>query len=529
MQRKHLSLATFDAPEPSRPGVHLAAAVHQVDQAEGGPSVNTSADCSGNNPSVSIEDEEIGTPDPKAITEDFDITDTQTEDEPLESWPSQTVSVQDVDDGVCSVEVSLKDASAEGFDMEVSIDNPIPPVHLSIPGEVQTYSVTNTYHYAVPCDQGTWSGTSEVEIPGFSTVSSGTSTFTTTQTNPTGGGPVQIELGADSADVTSHETLHSIETDTAEIVLGDAPPSYTRTERHVTYTRHITATGDTEALGGDEDEVPLSISVSGLAALEENGSFIGPRSETLTTGYTLSGTINCESHQLTLEDDKPFGAITLNRTSAAPPQLQSTTTVRQWRTQFLTDTATPPAPTPTPPPTTTVPPTPTTSAPPGPVKPLAPNVLGASQTQWNQHHRKDPAVTGNYDPQPAGTYPGSFTQDRFVGVSFVGGEVSSYAQQFALHTDQSRADQAIKQYLPADASLAAGPANLGPCGAEEWTSASLAASQPAGSHGVVSVTFTDSYALGQPGYSAADVRQAFVQITPGPVTPLTKSAVAVCG
>ena len=440
------------------------------------------------------------------------------------------MSVQDVDDGVCSVEVSLKDASAEGFDVEVSIDNPIPPVHLSTPGSVQTYSVTTTYHYAVPCDQGTWSGTSEVEIPGFSTVSGGgTSTFTTTQTNPTGGGAVQIELGADSAKVTSDETLHSTETDTAEIVIGDSPPSDTRTEREVTYTRQITATGDTEVLGGDEHEVPVSISVSGTAALAETGSFIGARSETPAAGYALTGTIDCETHELTLEDGKPFGAITLNRTSAAPAQLQSTTTVRQWRTQFLTDKAAPPSPTATATPTSTTPPTTTTSAPPGPVKPLAPNALGASQAQWNQHHRKDHAEVGNYDPQPAGTYPGSFTQDRFLGVSFVGHKVFSYAQQFAPHTDQSAADQQIKHYLPADASLASGPIDLGPCGAEEWTSASLAASQGNNSHGVVTVTFNDSYALGEPGYSPTKVEQAFVQISPGTFSPLTKSAVEVCG
>lgn len=361
-------------------------------------SVNLSGDCSGNNTTLSVEDEEVGTPDPKAITSDFDITQVATEDDVLTSW-NTTVTTQDVDSGVCSVGVSFTDSGDNGFDVVTSLDNPIPPVQLSTPNELKTVSVTTTQHFEIPCDEGTWSGSSETEFAGYDTTNTvGTAESTVTQTPPTGGGHVTIELAQGSAVVTSDEIFGSTETVSTVASLGDgnAPLTTSQSEK-VTYSRHIDATGASEADPSDGDaEVSLILDVAGSVGLTETGSFIGPRSTTDDASYELPATINCDDHTLTFGSDVPFGAIALERTQAAAPQLASTTTVADWRTQILVDATSPATQTPTPSSSGSTPPVPVvspagtvapeSSPPPSPVAssatppaPLTANVLGATQ------------------------------------------------------------------------------------------------------------------------------------------------------
>ncbi len=515
-------------------------------------SVNLSGDCSGNNTTLSVEDEEVGTPDPKAVTSDFDITQVATEDDVLTSW-NTTVTTQDVDSGVCSVGVSLTDTGDNGFDVVTSLDNPIPPVQLSTPNELKTVSVTTTQHFEIACDEGTWAGSSETEFAGYDTTNTvGTAESTVTQTPPTGGGHVTIELAKGSAVVTSDEIFGSTETVATVASLGDgnAPLTTSQSEK-VTYSRHIDATGTSEADPSDDDsEVSLILDVAGSVGLTETGSFIGPRSTTDDASYELPATINCDDHTLTFGTDVPFGAIALERTQAAAPQLASTTTVTDWRTQILVDaTSAAATQTPTPSPSGSTLPVPVTSpagtaapesSPPAsaiassatpttPPAPLTANVLGATQAQWGSTHRPDPNIPGNYDPSSTDAYPGAPVQDQIQTVTVANDRVQGYLQLFTPHTTQSQADDQIRANLPADAILAGSVVNLGACAVEQWTSRSLAAADPGRTSGLITVSFTDSYDIDVNAYNAADVRLAFVNVSAGQPLTLTSADQQICG
>jgi hypothetical protein len=531
-------------------------------------SLDLEGDCKGNDTTLSLENEEVGTPDPKVLTTDYDVTDKTAEDDVLSSWNSTTITTQDVDSGVCSVKVSLEKGEDGGFDIVMSIDNPIPPVHLSTPGGgglLKTFSLTTTEHLATACDVGTWSGTSDTEFAGFdSTIGGGSDTATVSQSPVVGGGRLTIKLGHGSAVVTSSETFKSTETVSSEITFDNgAAPAETSSSHPVTYTRQVAASGTSEAepdddqsSGGkaadehsaepeagddessaaasesdDDAEVALVLAVAGPVSLTESGSFVGAQSTERNGDFEIPATINCDDHQLTLGNELPFGLVTLKRTVAGLPQLGSTTTVSDWRVQVLQGAASP-SPTPLTPPapvTSSGVITPIPSNPASPAPPLSANVLGATQAQWDSEHQVDPNIPGNYDPASSDAYPGAYVQDRFQTVTFADGRVQQYQQFFTPNTTQAQADEQVKANLPADAIMAEPAENLGECEGEEWTSRSLVAADSSQTSGLIFVTFTDSYMTFDFGYSPSDVRVAFVNVASGRPFPLTPADKGLCG
>lgn len=465
-----------------------------------------------------------GSPDTKVLTTDFGLT-SQTDAETMQtvsSWPKTTTTVDSIDSGVCSIETSV-DQTSNGYDITLEFKNPVPASTTTIPRFTmqRTYSYTQVFHYAVPCDQGKWHGTSHLTIPGFSNDSGAASSR---QTAATGGGDLTLSIGSSKATLTTDETFEARETQI--ITIPNGAGSTTISSSHpVTYTRKFNQDGLVESFPASStatvsksSTVAIDLTLSGDVTLAETGSFIGQRQDVRRATYGLQATIDCATHELTL-NSAAFGDITLTQISAAPPVLQSTSLSQNWRTQFL------PHPTPNPGPTS---PTPTSSASPGPPNPPAANVLGAGKSAWVSHHHADPTMDGNFDPNP-GAYPGSPSQDRFLGVQDLNGLIDSYTQQFAPHTNQAAADAQVRAFLPADAVQAVPATPLGRCAAEEWTSRSLAAAVGKGSQGTITVTYDAQYGFGPTSYNASDNRTAFIQTSFGGVIPKAELNATICG
>jgi hypothetical protein len=516
---KHLSLGASRG-HGLAPGVVPAAYLRAL------TSVTQSVDCNnGSAASTQGGQSAQGSPDTKVLTTDFGLS-SETDAETMQtvsSWPKTTTTMDSVDSGVCSIDTTVEQA-ANGYDITIVFNNPVPASTTTTPNFTvqRTYSYTQVFHYAVPCDQGTWHGTSHLTIPGFSNVSGGASA---SQTDLTGGGDLTISLGASHASLTSDETFTARETSVLTVPGADGQTTIASTHP-VTYTRKFNQDGlaqgfptNPTSATNSPTSVVIDLTLRGDVALSETGSFIGPRQDDRPAMYGLQATIDCTTHTFAL-NSTAFGDITLALVSAAPPALQSTSLSQDWRTQLLTQT-------PTANPTAPSSGTPAPSAPTGPAVPLL-NVLGSGKASWATQHHADPAIDGGFDPNPD-AYPGSPSQDQFLGVQYLNGLVDSYIQQFAPNTNQAAADTQVRTFLPADAVQAVPATPLGSCAAEEWTSRSLAAAVGKGSQGTITVTYTAQYGFNPTSYNPADNRTAFIAIDFGAVIPQPQLTASICG
>jgi hypothetical protein len=247
----------------------------------------------------------------------------------LGSWFKNTVSAEDGNNGVCEVSVSLENADADGFDVVIEFKNPTAPVHVQAPGLDITETWKLTYHFKERCYVGTW--TSEDH-----TVLHGAGSGDVTISDQTGGGAVTLKLGAESASLTSDETLAGeVSALLPEFGLDPSGDLVVFPEEQTfdsTVQRQIDATGPVDALGSGT----LLVSVAGTATKLPEAPPLGPFPPSYNqVSYTLTGTWDCPA-ELTLENAALGGAITFKKVSGAPapPILAGT----EWENEIETQT-----------------------------------------------------------------------------------------------------------------------------------------------------------------------------------------------
>ncbi|MDQ2847896.1 MAG: hypothetical protein M3Y77_16440 [Actinomycetota bacterium] len=468
-----------------------------------------------------------GTPDAKALTADFGVTN-DAQRVTLGSWTNPpTLTTDSVDSGVCTITAAFKTPTLNGFDYTIQFDNPPgrPPT-LIAPNLLRTFTYTHVFRHAVPCDQGVWTGPSKVSLPGF-TVGVGTDA-SVSQPRAAGYGTLTLKLAGGAAVVSSNETISLIETSTLFVptTVGKTIILVPNVNRHpVAYTRNVDGSGTSQVFGiastsgndslPDPVALPMNLTLPLVRVdLTETGSVVGAKSDMKTkTTYNLGGTFDCLNHTLTLDTSTLFGATTLKQTSFRPQELVGHTERLNWRDEALTQPPTP---------------SPTTSSSAAVAPPVVGAGIGISERSWDAHHQVDPAIDGAFDPN-SGAYPGSPSQDQFLSVQYLNGLVDSYIQQFVPNTNQAAADTQVRGFLPADAVHAVPATPVGTCAAEEWTSRSLAAAVGNGSQGTITVTYAAQYGFSRTSYNPADDRTAFIQIGFGAVIPQTELTATICG
>ena len=403
------------------------------------------------------------------------------EDDAMKAWAGARVSADASRGGVCDAKISVENPDGLGFDVSVSISKQAIPVTVAGVKGMLTVSFSQTLHETrQPCWVGTWSGTTNATVPAagdFSALS--------------GEGTVDLKLSdpkvLDNATMNTDEDFNGTEAG-SNFGLGIA---YGTQEVH--YHREIVAIGTVAT-----SSAGITILAHGTISLNESGAIVGSRSATfIGRSLLLDGTYDCSTMKLYGEQT----AYRLHKVSGAPAASISVGTSSlsvNWRPVAGQDGNPVTAPT-----------TPTTLPPASP-----PSVgLGAGPASWNANHVADPQVPNAYDLKP-GRYPGSYFQDEFLDVTFVGGKLESYAQQLAPSTTQSQASATVRAYLPHDATVVIPATDLGTCTQETLQSPSLAAAEGSGSGGI-SVVYGSDYASSSKSYDASDVRTALVTIQPG--------------
>jgi hypothetical protein len=161
--------------------------------------------------------------------------------------------------------------------------------------------------------------------------------------------------------------------------------------------------------------------------------------------------------------------------------------------------------------------------------------LGATEAVWNARHTLDPTTStpsaglDSYDPM-SGSFPGVTDGDEFF-VTFSGGRVENYSQNFNPGTVQAAATKGVERLLPKDWKLVVRTKKLGVCAVQEFESRSLSKDDRSATtrRGVIVVSYTSNYALAPPvKYNGRNVENAFVQ---GGIVLLSKRQLnkEVCG
>jgi hypothetical protein len=406
------------------------------------------------------------------------------EEDVIRAWKQNQISTEIGQSGVCEATVSVENPDGLGFDVKVTIDKQGVPVTVGgIKGELKTQFST-AYH--VSCLVGDWAGTTTANFPAAGDLS-----------EMVGGGSVLLHI-ADPKKVLENARMSTQETFNGTEQGHNYGAGIAHGSQDVTYHRRIDAIGRVLATSTGLGNIALA--VHGDVSLTESGAIVGSRAATFTgRSLILTGTFTCVSMDL------HSGHTTYHFYRAAPGVSVGAVSVSEnWRPLAAQDAGTPaPGPSPT---TQSSPTTQTTTSPPS-------VGLGAAQSSWTADHVADPQVANAYDPKP-GSYPGSYFQDEFLGVTFLDGELESYEQQLAPSTTQAQASAAVRAYLPPDATIVIPATNLGTCAEEILQSPSIAASQGSGSGGI-SVVYASDYTSSSKNYDPSDVRTAFVTMRPG--------------
>lgn len=505
-QPKHLSLGSFHG-QGFAPGMAPAAYIRPL------AAPTTSVDCNnGSGASTQGGQSAQGTPDTKVLTTDFGLT-SETDAETMQtvsSWPKPTTTMDSVDSGLCSIDTSMEQSS-NGYDIKMVFNNPVPASTITTPKFTvqQTYSYTQVTHYAVPCSQGTWHGTSQHTMQGFVR---DLGLAGVTETDPTGGGDLTLSIGASKAKLTSAETFTAEEKQFLTVPGSRGVPVTTATTHPVTYQRNVNVDGLAEGFPTDPNasapntptSVVMNLTLGGDVELAETGSFIGPLAATRPALYGLQATIDCTTHKLTLTS-KAFGDVTLNPISLALPTVQSTSLSQNWRTQFLTQPSTP---------------SPTTSSSAAVTPPVVAAGVGISQSSWDAHHQVDPTVSSYYDPLP-GAFPGASNQDRFNGVTFYHGKLNVYTEKLSPTANAATIDVTMAHDLGSGTTVVVPFQNLGRCGAAYYRNPA-AVDSALDPTGLIQVLFYSDYAGLGTALDPSTIKSASVSGWPGaaPKTPL---------
>jgi hypothetical protein len=263
-----------------------------------------------------------------------------TENQTLKSWAHNKISADAGPSGVCSLDISLENADANGFDVKFDFTGTGEPVKTDLPQTKITtdWEVVYTYHVSASfCNEGTWVATSHSTVPGSGNISP----FV-------GGGTVELTIaGGSSSLVTDEVYVGTIEVPNPFFGFPDLGPQAPFDTYNTRATRMISATGSSfwsSDAGGSGSPRPTSgeftAIVNGSADLTTFNDYTGNTiPQTVDRQYTLSGTFNCTGGAATLGlDGRTFGHLDFTRTSSPPlpvvhpPTVDSSQTYRVWRT-----------------------------------------------------------------------------------------------------------------------------------------------------------------------------------------------------
>jgi hypothetical protein len=260
------------------------------------------------------------------------------ENQTLKSWAHNKITADGGPTGVCSLDISLENADAAGFDVKFDFTGTGEPVKTDIPQTRVTtdWEVVYTYHVSSSfCNEGTWVATSHRTVPGLGTLSP-----------QVGGGTVELSITGSSATLQTDEAYNGtiLVPDPFADLTGGPPeiPYLTK------YTRMISASGSSfwsSDVGNSGSPRPSSggftAIVSGPVALTGYNDYTGnTQTDELQSSFTLSGTYDCTGGAAKLSlSGNSFGQMDFTRTSSPPlpvihpPTVESSQNYRTWRTQ----------------------------------------------------------------------------------------------------------------------------------------------------------------------------------------------------